>query len=398
MITRTLACWLLCVLLLAALAVPAAAETVTCDVCGAKITGSYSIYRGHGQTLNICSTCVNQRPHCALCGVPMLLGQMTRLGDQNVCPRCVGKAKLCDACGELIRGKFWTTERRGVTNTFCDRCYQSRPKCAVCKRPIPNSILENNIPLVQGQRICHDCYVHADRCQTCSDPIIGKAYVYEGLKGKYCEKCHLGAHCSSCGVPIGDGGWELPDGRLSCDACNADAIHKVEEAERILKEVERTLARELDMRVRTPYEFKLVKRENPDLQIFSPVKNNELGLFVVKNGDFHIYILGGLPRGLFYETAAHELAHAWQAENSARNQTQLIREGFAQWVASKILIHYKFPNTLAALNRRDDVYGRGYRHFLNLETRHGRDKLFEIARMEDIQSTASPRTSLTAEE
>jgi len=75
-----------------------------------------------------------------------------------------------------------------------------------------------------------------------------------------------------------------------------------------------------------------------------------------------IYVLDYLPRGRFIETAAHEIAHDWMKHNAPQVQSEMLREGFAEYVASLV----NQTEGRSELNRRmehnpDPVYGAGYR-------------------------------------
>jgi hypothetical protein len=62
-----------------------------------------------------------------------------------------------------------------------------------------------------------------------------------------------------------------------------------------------------------------------------------LGYFVQARGVSTIYAEACLPRGLLLGTLAHELAHAWQTEQGLHLKDALVREGFAEWVAYRVL-------------------------------------------------------------
>jgi len=97
---------------------------------------------------------------------------------------------------------------------------------------------------------------------------------------------------------------------------------------------------------------------------------NELGLYRIKDGRSEITLLFGLPPDLLYETAAHEYAHAWQAENSMIDLEPELREGFAQWVAAEVLREKGYWGALEKLEeRRDFPYGSGYRKLKILHQR-----------------------------
>jgi len=88
----------------------------------------------------------------------------------------------------------------------------------------------------------------------------------------------------------------------------------------------------------------------------------------------------GLPRSLLLGTLAHELAHAWQIEAAPTLNDQLVREGFAEWVSHHVLVAAGYQHAAARATRRDDIYGRGLRHFLNIERRHGHEAVLARAR------------------
>jgi hypothetical protein len=77
---------------------------------------------------------------------------------------------------------------------------------------------------------------------------------------------------------------------------------------------------------------------------------------------------------------AHELAHAWQIEAAPNVNDHLLREGFAEWVSHRVLVAAGYQQAAARATRRDDIYGRGLRHFLGVERRHGQGAVLARAR------------------
>jgi len=114
-------------------------------------------------------------------------------------------------------------------------------------------------------------------------------------------------------------------------------------------------------------------RDKPKKRIYA-----ELGEFRRKGDRFTITVLESLPEETLYETLAHELAHAWQAENPVPNQRLIVKEGFAQWVASKVLKEFRFENSLKRLKTRDDLYGEGYRLMESIERKNGPRAVFQF--------------------
>lgn len=89
-------------------------------------------------------------------------------------------------------------------------------------------------------------------------------------------------------------------------------------------------------------------------------------------GRVTIHVLSHLPETRVTAVLAHELAHAWQAENCPDEQGPRLREGFAEWVAWRLLegVDGCGPerDVIAA---RTDEYGRGFRLFTGLEEQGG---------------------------
>jgi len=105
-----------------------------------------------------------------------------------------------------------------------------------------------------------------------------------------------------------------------------------------------------------------------------------LGFFVRYEGISSIYIERYLPRSVLLGTLAHELGHAWQSEYAPQIHDLLICEGFAEWVAHQVLVASGQRSLAARATRREDVYGRGLRLYLNAERKQGRDGVLRLAR------------------
>jgi hypothetical protein len=93
-----------------------------------------------------------------------------------------------------------------------------------------------------------------------------------------------------------------------------------------------------------------------------------------------IYIQTGLPRLLFLQIASHEYAHAWQGENCPMLSDPLVHEGFAEWVAYRVVSHYGYERGLERMRTRRDVYGEGLRWALALEQRSGSPAVVDACR------------------
>ena len=59
---------------------------------------------------------------------------------------------------------------------------------------------------------------------------------------------------------------------------------------------------------------------------------------------------------------------------------QQIVEGFAEWVAYRVLLALGQQRDAARLTRRDDLYGKGLQYFIALEQRSGQQGVLQRAR------------------
>jgi hypothetical protein len=90
------------------------------------------------------------------------------------------------------------------------------------------------------------------------------------------------------------------------------------------------------------------------------------------NGNASIHVLSHLPAPRGAAVLAHELAHAWQAENCPEEQGTRLREGFAEWVAWRLLDGWEGGEPERAfIEARTDEYGMGFRLFRGLEESRG---------------------------
>ncbi len=71
------------------------------------------------------------------------------------------------------------------------------------------------------------------------------------------------------------------------------------------------------------------------------------------------------------EVMSHEFAHAWQSEHCHDNLPPEIQEGFAEWVAYKLLEGWGCWKRIDRMLRREDLYGRGLRIMLQWEQMEG---------------------------
>jgi hypothetical protein len=195
-------------------------------------------------------------------------------------------------------------------------------------------------------------------------------------------------HCDVCGAPLGPGSQALRDGQSRCAACAASAVYQEAEVQQLYRQVIQTVTATLGLRIACPPELRVVaRRELNQVRVsfsrLDPVTGptpHLLGFFAQRGSRTTIYVEHALPRGLLIGTLAHEFGHAWQAEHCPQHQSEFRREGFAEWVSYHVLLALGYERDAARATRREDIYGRGLRHFIAIEQRATRADVLADAR------------------
>jgi hypothetical protein len=273
---------------------------------------------------------------------------------------------------------------------LCQRCEATAPRCSQCHIP------SRQLASVRGVQVCPACLKRAPVCQSCHIPILGKYYRIDNSPLTYCETCiNTRPRCDLCRAPLDEQGRVYPgkDGPTNrCGNCLRTAVKTEDEATRLYRETSDLLRREPGLTIAPLPALHIVERAEllalnketgqlagTDAPI-GPEHQHLLGYFRRVNEQRDISIERLLPVVTFRAVAAHELAHAWQSENAPNNQPPLIVEGFAEWVAYRTLLALGQQQEAARLTRRDDLYGRGLRSFIDIEQQHGRDGVLQRAR------------------
>lgn len=351
-----------------------AALAVDCDFCGKAVSGRYMTYSKPGVRIQLCRSCERHSAYCDACKIPMRASERVLIQGEKLCRACSAKAMHCGVCRKRITGHY--VRDHDSQQVFCRQCYDRSPKCAHCQRPFQRTSLDR-------YGLCTDCNAKLPACRACGKPVIGDRYSFKFEDGAFCEDCIQNRpSCYACGVPVGNRYFTFPDGRAMCAECNGRGILKRDEAEKVLQEAQRVMKQRLGMEIHTPFEL-VLEALNAKGQVAaslakmtegngSPLGGAELGLFRRQGNDFTIYLLYGMPEEIMLETAAHELTHAWQAENCPDDQSDRIREGFPQWVAAQVLRVKGHGKTFAKLEGRSDhPYGTGYQFMKGIAKRYG---------------------------
>ncbi len=282
--------------------------------------------------------------------------------------------KHCNLCGRAVdvgHYRVFTRERgpssRGLT--VCADCERTKPRCAVCQTPMP----EERTAL----RVCVSCFREGLRCRACGKRIRGAFVFLDGNDGPYCDTCHHTlAACDLCGAPAGEGASALADGRILCRRCHQTAVRDPRQVQILFHQVvdilANTFALHLFVRPRLVLvdHTRLVELSRTAAAEDGGNGENVLGLFVRQGQRRVIYLQECLPRILVIQVIAHEYAHAWLGEKCPLLRDPFLREGFAEWVAYRVLLRLDARKKGEQMLRRQDHYGKGLRFLLDIEEKH----------------------------
>jgi hypothetical protein len=288
--------------------------------------------------------------------------------------------RFCHLCGKELQGNYLIYENGLVV---CERCQHTLPHCSRCGIP------SRQLVATRGVLICPACRQSVPACGCCHEPILGRYFIIGDSPVPYCEECtQTRPRCDVCHVPFLDSQGKMFRGRdgpiYRCASCLGSAVTTLAEAESLYRDTQILLMRELALEIAVLPKLHLVERaklielhQQTDTPVGSdatpgPEQQHLLGYFKRINDDWDIYIEHLLPKTLFQAVAAHELAHAWQSTHAAEGQALKIVEGFAEWVAYRVLLALGQQREAARLTRRSDLYGDGLQYFIGLERERGR--------------------------
>lgn len=161
------------------------------------------------------------------------------------------------------------------------------------------------------------------------------------------------------------------------NAQNLRIISTHADAQPVFREAVTSLEKYLELRINRTPQFKLVTSSELDNLAKGLERRLHIGLYRWA-GSHNIYVMTDLNRDKFFGVAVHELTHAWQMENVPQDQDLVIREGFASWVAYKVL---QMDGALIAASdihdMADPVYGVGFKLMIDLEKTLGEKGVVE---------------------
>ena len=281
----------------------------------------------------------------------------------------------CHLCGRALNDRArrfhhaaWPPE---LHLSVCEICLAEKPRCPVCRLPGNDA------------GACPTCREVGPICVGCGRKPSRQA-VYFGQSGPYCNVCAAGPRCHSCGLPVGRRGTTTGS-RPTCAACAATAVISDDEAMTVYHAAESALREQLGLSLNVPTGLILAEPDElagilRDMGEDPDSGGETLGVYTRRGRRRGIYAVRGLPRLLLLQVAAHELAHAWQMENAPLLRDPLLREGFAEWVAYRVLLAVGEGEAAERILAREDDYGQGARLLLDIEKRVGTRGVFEWSR------------------
>ena len=199
-------------------------------------------------------------------------------------------------------------------------------------------------------------FAAADICAVCSKEIPDTIYIVTdkvtGQDKLVCSNCLMLPKCFICGMPVNDAGVVLPDGRRLCPRDAKTAVMDVEGALRISAGVDDDLDKLFSRFTSFPtnVDVSIIDRvdvdsmfvtvghtfESPDVLGWTDAITNA-GRIRYKIG-----LLTGMPLADLKDTCAHELSHAWVAENVPRERRKRLgrdaEEGFCELVGYLLMV------------------------------------------------------------
>ena len=345
-------------------ALPVSAS-VKCDICKKDITGKY--VTGPDNT-HYCWDCYTKYSTCSVCG--KVYKSLISVGEYKVCRDCYVKLEKCDICGSALMGNYVMYPDLGIK--VCSNCEKTCPRCDACNRP------SKKLNRIGNAMLCNVCAPKANRCYSCGDALLDNYKYFESdTSKKYCLRCISDyVKCSNCGAPSGPRGLKLDDGRYLCPDCRRESIFDPSLITPIKLDVIEYLSSGLKMDIEHKINYSV--QDKKFLEKKSKGLSEDInGLFYRKNNDYNVYVLYGLRKKDLIWVLAHEITHAWQAENCSGRLTDEDREGFAQWVAYCAALNFGYRQYADNMRIGESVYSTGLNKMIDLEKTGGARAVFD---------------------
>lgn len=343
----------------------ASSASINCSICGKEISGKYYV---SARSQVICQDCMAKYTACSSCG--LVTKSSISVNGLDFCRDCYLKLDKCSICGKAITGGYNQYPDLGIK--VCLECERTSLRCDNCNVPVRKPVKVGNASL------CERCAARAFRCRSCGEALLRDYTFFEGNRDlKYCSNCVKKYEaCADCGAPVGVSGTKLDDGRMLCPDCSKGALFEPYQVTPIKTTVISYLENYFDMKVKHQIKYSLEGKDF--LEKKSSGTHGDLnGLFYRKGEEFNIYVLYGLREKDLFWVISHEIAHAWQSENTSGNLAFEDLEGFAQWIAYKTLRRFGYDTFAQTMTNGKSDYSRGLRKMLDMESAGGIKAVFD---------------------
>ncbi|MBU8902605.1 MAG: hypothetical protein KOO69_07685 [Victivallales bacterium] len=308
----------------------------------------------------------------------------------------------CSICRKKIRGKYFKSKGK----TFCSqKCFDKiKPICAACgKRCLTGSFKKKD------KFYCSKKCVETTlpKCVLCNKPFHQGVVIKVPAGDKvYCKSCGSLPKCFACSLPVASG-THLKDGRFLGAKCAKTAIFSEAEGKKLFDKIRAKVRSKLGWATNHTIRFRLVDAKTLRKASANYEPGMEMGLFkhnytintktetkysLLKgredkttkkrtNERYTIFILSALPKRKFIEVCAHELGHDWMQGNFPKIKDLKIKEGWAEYFATRINDIYGQEYMNKRMNANSNaVYGGGYRFIRDYVKQHGIKGLFKYFR------------------
>lgn len=228
--------------------------------------------------------------------------------------------------------------------------------------------------------VCYDCYVSSDNCQCCGESLLNKSFsTIPGTQGFFCKECiKNNPTCDRCNRPVVSDSilTSIDEGVSLCKNCVANSVINLEIGSNILVNIAQILRRVLRFEIPEDVPLYLVSKKEMEFiegSAYSDKHGMKVppGVMLKENQVHSIYILIGLPISRFISVLTHEYAHIWQSRKGIHNITSSLCEGFADWVAMKILFILGYQEEIRVIKERVNEYGAGLAKIMAVEKMRG---------------------------
>ena len=242
--------------------------------------------------------------------------------------------------------------------------------------------------------VCVARAARADVCAICGQEIHGSFYMMTdrvtGEKVEVCSNCYQLPRCYICGLPVKDGGTQLPDTRWLCARDAKTAMLNPDDIQHTFSAVQDDLDKMFSRYTSFPanVDVSVIDQINVDSVMGSgnsAVENSDVlgftqGALVNGQKRYKIGLLTGQNQGQLEEVCAHELSHAWVGENvTPERHAQIERdteEGFCE------MMGYLYVDSKGDEEEKKRVLANTYTRgqvqlFIEAEQQYGFDEILD---------------------